>query len=136
MTFSEVAATAAGLIVSFITISAAVIAAGAWIMKNNHERHVVPVITDVKHVLERTIASTDANTQALAKAEAASRETQGENRDAFDGIHELVSDLRKEQSVHGERLSEHGARLDGHDVELRDLKQAPSRAIRARRVVE
>lgn len=130
MTFLELVALCVGLIVSFITICGAVIAGGAWIMKNNHERRVVPVFSEMKNALERTIDATEANTTALL-------EQRSENRDAFDGIHEIVSEVRQEQRAHGEKLSEHGARLDGHDIELRDVKQATAmRATKARRVVE
>jgi hypothetical protein len=130
MTFQDIAVLTASIIGIFVTGGGALIAVGAWILGNHHKTKVEPAVTKLTHSLERTIDATEANTQALAKS-------QGENRDAFDGIHELVADLRKEQHQHGEKLSEHGARLDGHDVELRDIKQAvPIRATKARRVVK
>ncbi|WP_353267026.1 hypothetical protein [Gemmatimonas sp.] len=107
---------ALGVIVSFITILGAVIAAGAWILRTHHKTNVEPAIAKVHHSLERTIEATNANTHALARAEQSSRETQRENHEAFEGIREIVNDVRNEQS-------KHGARLDGHDIELRDVKR-------------
>jgi hypothetical protein len=108
-----------GIIVSFITITAALIGAGAWILRTHHKTNVEPDIAKVRNSLERTIEATNANTQALARSEQASRETQRENHEAFEGIREIVNDVRNEQA-------KHGARLDGHDIELRDLKRAAS----------
>ncbi len=112
----EIVGMTVGLFVAAITIMTAVIAAGAWILRNHHRTNVEPAITSVKNSLERTIAATDANTRALANAEQTSRETQKENRETFDGIREIVQNVREEQASHR-------ARLDGHDIELRDLKR-------------
>lgn len=125
---AELAALSLGIIVSFIAIMSAVIAAGAWILRTHHKTNVEPAISKVSNSLERTIEATNANTAALAKSEAASRETQSENREAFNGIHEIVASVREVQA-------EHGARLDGHDVELRDIKRAPVRVTSKRRSV-
>jgi hypothetical protein len=116
MSLLELIGAVVGLIVAFITIMTAVIAAGAWILKNHHKANVEPAITKVQTSLERTIEATDANTRALAKSEEASRQAQRENRETFDGIREIVQGVRIEQA-------EHAARLDGHDIELRDLKR-------------
>jgi hypothetical protein len=78
---------------------------------------VEPAITKVQNSLERTIEATNANTTALARSESLQRELQHENREAFDGIREIVHEVREEQASHK-------ARLDGHDIELRDLKVA------------
>jgi hypothetical protein len=116
MTFVELTAAIVGLIVSFIAICSACIAAGAWVLKTHHKTNVEPAITSVKHSLERTIDATNANTSALAQSQQLYRESQQENRKAFDGIQEIVHDVREEQA-------RHGARLDGHDIELRDVKR-------------
>ncbi len=119
MTALQFAGLSLGIIVSFITITAALIGAGAWILRTHHKTNVEPDIAKVRNSLERTIEATNANTQALARSEQASRETQRENHEAFEGIREIVNDVRNEQA-------KHGARLDGHDIELRDLKRAAS----------
>ena len=119
----EVFGAVVGLIVSFIAIMSALLAAGAWVLRMHHRTNVEPAITSVRNSLERTIEATNANTQALARSEDASRETQRENRETFEGIREVVQVVREEQA-------EHRARLDGHDIELRDLKRsAPKQSL-------
>jgi hypothetical protein len=105
------------------------------LLKAFHHEHVAPAVASLTNAIAHNTEVTVSHTSALAKSEAAARETQSENREAFDGIHELVSDLRKEQHKAAETLSAHGARLDGHDVELRDLKHPPHSpvAMRAKR---